>query len=41
VSCAPEAAEAVLAVFRRHGFDGAAVIGEVTAAGSGPRLQLR
>jgi selenide,water dikinase len=41
VSCAPEAAETVLAVFRRHGFDAAAVIGEVAAAGSGPRLQLR
>ena len=41
VSCAPDAAEAVLALFRRHGFDAAAVIGEITPAGPGPRLQLR
>ena len=41
VSCAPEAVETVLAVFRRHGFDAAAVIGEITPAGSGARLQLR
>jgi selenide, water dikinase len=31
VSCAPQAAPDVLALFRRHGFDAAAVIGEVTA----------
>ena len=41
VSCAPEAAETVLAVFRRHGFDAATVIGEIQKAGKGPRLQLR
>ena len=39
VSCTPAALDAVLAVFRRHGFDAAAVIGEVQAAApSGPRL---
>jgi selenide,water dikinase len=31
VSCAPEAAAEVLALFHRHGFDAACVIGEVTA----------
>ena len=41
VSCTPQAVQSVLAVFKRHGFDDAAVIGEVTAAGSGPRLQIR
>jgi selenide,water dikinase len=41
VSCSPDAADTVLAVFRRHGFDAAAVIGEIAEAGSGPRLQLR
>ncbi len=39
VSCAPEAVEAVLAVFQAHGFAAAAEIGEIVAAGSeGPRL---
>ncbi len=39
VSCAPEAVDAVLAVFRRHGFDAAAVVGRVDAAAAGaPRL---
>jgi selenide,water dikinase len=33
VSCAPAAVDAVMAAFRRHGFDGAAVVGEVV---SGP-----
>jgi selenide,water dikinase len=32
VACAPESAEEVLAAFRADGFDGAAVIGEMTAA---------
>jgi len=41
VSCEPGAVEEVLTVFRRHGFDAAAVVGEVTPAGSGPRLQVR
>ena len=40
VSCTPEAADAVLAVFKRHGFDAAAVIGQATAASSGPGLQV-
>jgi selenide, water dikinase len=31
VSCTPQAAPDVLALFRRHGFEAAAVIGEVTA----------
>ena len=34
VSCAPQAVEDVLALFRRHGFAAAAVIGEVGAAGA-------
>ena len=41
VSCTPEAVDAVLAVFARHGFGQAAVVGEVTPQGSGPRLQVR
>ncbi len=41
VSCTPEAVDAVLAVFARHGFGQAAVVGEVTAQGAGPRLQVR
>jgi len=41
VSCAPQAAGDVLAVFGRHGFEGAAVIGEVMAATHGPRLAVR
>jgi len=42
VSCTPAALAEVLAVFRRHGFDGAAVIGEVAAAApGGPKLLLR
>jgi selenide,water dikinase len=41
VSCAPDAVDAVLAVFARHGFGQAAVVGEVTAQGAGPRLQVR
>jgi selenide, water dikinase len=38
VSCAPEAADEVLALFRRHGFAAAAVIGEVGDAASPPVL---
>ena len=34
VSCAPEALDAVLAVFRRHGFDRAAAVGHIEAAGA-------
>ena len=42
VSCAPEAVGDVLAVFRRHGFDAAAEIGEVVAdAAGGGQLLLR
>jgi selenide,water dikinase len=40
VSCIPAATDEVLAVFRRHGFDAAAVIGDVGAA-TGARLTLR
>nr|MDP2191370.1 selenide, water dikinase SelD [Rhodoferax sp.] len=39
VSCAPEAVEAVLEIFRQHGFDDAAEIGEITmASGEGKLL---
>ena len=42
VSCAPEAVGDVLAVFRRHGFDAAAEIGEVVAdTAGGGQLLLR
>ncbi len=34
VACAPEAVDAVLAIFERHGFGGAAVVGEILPAGS-------
>ncbi len=35
VSCAPEAADEVLALFKTHGFEAAAVIGKITAEGAG------
>lgn len=39
VACAPEAVEAVLAVFRRHGFEAAADVGHIAGVGSdGKRL---
>ncbi len=42
VSCEPGAVDEVLAVFRRHGFDAAAEIGEVIAAApGGARLVVR
>ena len=43
VSCAPDAVDEVMAVFRRHGFDAAAEIGEVKAAApaDAARLQVR
>ncbi len=41
VSCTPDTVDAVLATFARHGFGQAAVVGEVTPAGSGPRLRIR
>ncbi len=40
VACAAETVDAVLGVFRRHGFAAAAVIGEMTAAGAAPRLRV-
>lgn len=40
VSCTPEGVEEVLAVFRKHGFRNAAVIGHAEAAG-GKRLSIR
>ena len=40
VSCRPEAVADVLAVFRRHGFDAAADIGEVVGATAGSRRLL-
>jgi selenide, water dikinase len=41
VTCAPDAVNEVLAVFRRHGFAEAAVIGSVKPKGSGPHLVVR
>ena len=41
VSCAPDSAGEVLAIFRRHGFEAAAVIGEIGAVGTKPGLVLR
>jgi selenide,water dikinase len=41
VSCTPQAVDAVLALFRRHGFDGAAVIGQVQPVVDGARLVVR
>jgi selenide,water dikinase len=38
VSCAPSALDEVLAVFRRHGFEQAAVVGTITATSAAPRL---
>ena len=40
VSCAPSCVDEVLAIFLRHGFDGASVIGSVAATGSEPRLRV-
>ncbi|MFN3294709.1 MAG: AIR synthase-related protein, partial [Gemmobacter sp.] len=40
VSCAPDAADAVLATFARHGFADAAVIGRVGDRSPAPRLRL-
>ena len=39
VACAPDAVDEVLALFRREGFAGAAVIGEITAGA--PRVTVR
>lgn len=41
VSCKPEAVDAVMAIFRQHGFDAAAEIGEIAAATDGPKLLVR
>ena len=41
VSCRPAAAQAVLDLFGRHGFEAAAIIGEVAGAGAGPGLVVR
>jgi selenide,water dikinase len=40
VSCAPAALDAVLAVFARHGFEQAAVVGRMTTATAAPRLRV-
>lgn len=40
VSCDPAALDAVLATFRRHGFEQAAVVGSVSVASTAPRLQV-
>jgi selenide,water dikinase len=40
VSCEPAALNEVLATFRRHGFEMAAVIGKVIASSTAPRLQV-
>ncbi|PXW98053.1 selenophosphate synthase [Sphaerotilus hippei] len=36
VACAPDTVDEVLATFRRHGFEAAAVVGEVRPRGDGP-----
>ena len=41
VACAPAALDAVLAIFQRHGFAQAAVVGQITAASGAPRLVVR
>ena len=42
VSCTPAAVDAVMAVFKQHGFEGAAIIGDVAAVSVGKaRLQVR
>jgi selenide,water dikinase len=42
VACSPETLNAVLAVFRRHGFEQAAAVGRISAAGpQGARVQVR
>lgn len=40
VACVPGALDAVLAVFGRHGFDHAAVVGRIEAADGAPRLRV-
>jgi selenide, water dikinase len=42
VSCTPAAVDGVMAVFRQHGFESAAVVGQIAAAAAGaPRLVVR
>jgi selenide,water dikinase len=41
VTCTPDAVDAVLAVFRRHGFADAAVVGAMVERGTGAALQVR
>jgi selenide,water dikinase len=41
VSCTPEAVDAVLSIFRRHGFDAALEIGEIAASTDEFRLTIR
>jgi selenide, water dikinase len=41
VSCAPRAVDAVQQVFKRHGFDRAAVVGRVVPAAGTPGLRVR
>ena len=40
VSCTPAALDAVLAVFQRHGFGQAAVVGAVSAAADSPGVKV-
>ena len=40
VSCAPDALDEVLAVFRRHGFEQAAVVGKIAASSAAPRVSV-
>ena len=41
VACEPGSVDAVLGIFRRHGFAQAAVVGRVGTAGAGARAGLR
>jgi selenide,water dikinase len=41
VSCAPEMVAAVMAIFKAHGFEAAAEIGEIAAGTDGAKLQVR
>ena len=41
VSCAPQAVDAVMDIFRRHGFGAACEIGQITAGEAAGRLQVR
>ena len=40
VSCTPQALDAVMAVFKRHGFGQAAVVGEIVASSGASRLRV-